>query len=137
MNGFKECKIIIPIAPVTKKNSQRILINPRSGRPFVAPSIKFKEYQENARPFVCQFGLYGGEYPVNIKCLFYMPTRRRVDLTNLLESVDDVLTHYGIITDDSSNYIGGHDGSRVFYDKDKPRTEIFIYPLKLEETREQ
>ena len=121
--------IKIPLNPITKKNSQRIFINGRTGRPFVVPSEKFKEYQENAGFFLRRFGRYSGEYPVNIRYLFYMKTKRRVDLTNLMESADDVLTHYGIIEDDSAAFIGGHDGSRVLYDKDNPRTEIYISKL--------
>ena len=63
---------------------------------------------------------------MNIKCLFYMPTRRLVDLTNLLEAVDDVMVNEGIIKDDNCRIVVSHDGSRVLYDKDNPRTEITI-----------
>lgn len=66
------------------------------------------------------------EEPVEVKCLFYMPTRRRVDLPNLLESIDDVLVRAGVLKDDHSGIIVSHDGSRVLYDKDNPRTEVFI-----------
>lgn len=123
-------KIIIPLPPITKKNSQEIHVNRRTGKRFVAPSQKFKEYQNNAGIFIKRAGAYSGEYPVNITCLFYMPKKYRVDLVNLLESIDDILTHYGVIVDDSARYIGGHDFSRVLYDKDNPRTEIYILPLE-------
>ena len=119
--------IIIPLPPITKKNSQQIFVNGRTGKPFVAPSQKFKEY-ENAAGFYIK-GRYSGGFPANVKCLFYMPTKRRVDLVNLLESIDDILTNYGVIPDDSAQYIGAHDGSRVLYDKDNPRTEITISEL--------
>lgn len=123
-------KIIIPLPPITKKNSQEIRVNRRTGKRFVAPSQKFKEYQNNAGFFIKRAGVYSGEYPVNITCRFYMPKKYRVDLVNLLESIDDILTHYGVIVDDSAQYIGGHDFSRVLYDKDNPRTEIYIQPLQ-------
>ena len=55
-----------------------------------------------------------------------MPTRRKTDLTNLLEAVDDILVHAGIIADDNYTIIASHDGSRVLYDKYRPRTEITI-----------
>jgi Holliday junction resolvase RusA-like endonuclease len=122
-------KIIIGLPPITKKNSQQIHVNRKTGARFIAPSEKYKQYENDAGFFFFHSGDYLGKYPVNVKCLFYMPTRRRVDLVNLLESVDDLLTHYGIIPDDSAQYIGGHDGSRVLYDKDKPRTEIYIETL--------
>jgi Holliday junction resolvase RusA-like endonuclease len=126
-------RYVIPLAPVTKKNSQTIAINRKTGKPFVLPSKKYQEYEYAAGYF-----LFRGdqkikpvkEYPVNVKCLFYMPTRRRVDLTNLLEAIDDILTRYGVVPDDNSNFIAGHDGSRVLYDHDNPRTEITITELK-------
>jgi len=51
---------------------------------------------------------------VNIKEVFYMPTRRRVDLTNLQEAIDDVLVKAEVIEDDCRDIIASHDGSKVF-----------------------
>lgn len=59
-----------------------------------------------------------------------MPSRRRVDLTNLLESADDALVAAGVLADDNSQIIVSHDGSRVLYDKDSPRTEVTISPYE-------
>lgn len=120
---------VIPLAPVTKKNSQTIAINRKTGKPFVLPSKKYQEYEYAAGHFL-KAGTDARQYPVNVKCLFYMPTRRRVDLTNLLEAIDDILTRYGVVPDDNSDFIAGHDGSRVLYDHDNPRTEITITELK-------
>ena len=58
-----------------------------------------------------------------------MKTRRKVDLTNLLEAVDDVLVFYNVVADDNYKVIAGHDGSRVLLDKENPRTEIYITAL--------
>jgi Holliday junction resolvase RusA-like endonuclease len=66
------------------------------------------------------------DYPVNVKCVYYMPTRRKVDLSNLLNSTLDILVHYGVLIDDNRNIVYSVDGSRVFYDKENPRTEIEI-----------
>ena len=63
---------------------------------------------------------------INVKALYYMPTRRRVDLTNLNEALHDCLVKHRCIIDDNSNIIFGTDGSRVLYDKDFPRTEVYI-----------
>ena len=38
----------------------------------------------------------------------------------------DILVDAGILEDDNSNIVAGHDGSRVLYDKENPRTEILI-----------
>ena len=69
------------------------------------------------------------DYPVNIKCVYYMQTRRKVDLTNLLSATMDCLVSSGVIVDDNRNIAGANDGSRVFYDKENPRVEITISDL--------
>ena len=121
-----EIKYTIKLAPITKKNSQQILTNKKTGRSFIAPSSRFKQYEREAAWFLRPRPPRPIECPLNIKCLFYMPTRRLVDLTNLLEAVDDVMVNEGIIKDDNCRIVVSHDGSRVLYDKDNPRTEIFI-----------
>lgn len=121
-----EIKYTIKLAPITKKNSQQILTNKKTGRSFIAPSSRFKQYEREAAWFLRPRPPRPIECPLNIKCLFYMPTRRLVDLTNLLEAVDDVMVNEGIIKDDNSRIVVAHDGSRVLYDKDNPRTEIYI-----------
>ena len=73
------------------------------------------------------------ECMVNVKCLFYMQTRRKVDQLNLLATVDDLLVEMKILADDSCRIVAGHDGSRVFYDKENPRTEIIITKIETEE----
>ena len=115
----------IPIPPITKKNSQQILLNKSTGKPFVMPSKQFKDYEKAALWFIPK-RRQPIDFPVNIKCVFYMPTRRKCDLTNLLEAVDDIMVKSGLLADDNFTIIYSHDGSRVFYDKDKPRTEICI-----------
>jgi Holliday junction resolvase RusA-like endonuclease len=66
------------------------------------------------------------DFPVNICCTFYMKTKRRVDGLNLLAAIDDILVKHGILEDDSREFVAGHDGSRVYYDKTSPRVEIVI-----------
>ena len=123
---MNEQRIILPIVPITKKNHSQIIMV--KGRPMLIPSKQYKQYEKD-----CGFFLANVEPfldPCNMKCLYYMPTRRRVDLVNLLEATCDILVHYGILIDDNSNYVVGHDGSRVFYDKENPRTEIHLTEVK-------
>lgn len=117
-------KFTIPLAPVTKKNSQRIVLNRKTGRPLIMPSAAYKDYEREAALFVPRGVTI--KTPVNVKCLFFMPTRRKCDLTNLLEAIDDILVKAGLLIDDNYTVIESHDGSRVYYDKDRPRTEIII-----------
>ena len=124
-------KLTIPLPPITKKNSQRILKNRFTGRRFIAPSEQYKQYEQQALKFLGVERLSPLiNYPVNVKCLFYMPTKRKCDLTNLLEAVDDILVTAGVLADDNYTIIESHDGSRVFYDKERPRTEIYIEVAK-------
>lgn len=117
-------KFTIALPPVSKKNSQQILTNKATGRSFIMPSKVFKDYEKAALWYVPR-GKYI-DYPVSVKCLFYMPTLRPCDLTNLCEAVDDVLVEAGLLADDNYGIINNHDGSRVLYSKENPRTEIYI-----------
>lgn len=118
----------IPLAPISKKNSQRILKNKKTGKRFISPSEQYKQYERDAMYFIPRGHCI--DYPVNVKCLFYMPTRRKVDLTNLLEAIDDIIVKAGLLADDNYTIIESHDGSRVYYDKENPRTEITITKFK-------
>lgn len=119
---------VIPLPPVTKKNSQRIIkVN---GRPIIIPSAKYVAYERES--IKCLQAYFGGkeppkiDYPCNVKCEFYMPNRRRVDKSNLEEAAHDVLVRAGILVDDNRDVIATTDGSIVLYDKDNPRTVITI-----------
>ncbi|KYH35852.1 endodeoxyribonuclease RusA [Clostridium tepidiprofundi DSM 19306] len=118
-------KIIIPIAPITKKNSQQILINKRTGRRFIAPSQQYKHYAKECSYYIKPLK-EPIDYEVNVKCIYYMPSRRKTDLTNLMEATHDVLVDCGILKDDNYKIIKSVDGSRVLYDRNNPRTEIYI-----------
>lgn len=126
-------EFIIHEQPVSKKNSQQILVNRGTGRPFISPSKKYKEYEKAALRELTDQGLKysyekGVDFPLtgayNVRCVFYMGTRRAVDLVNMLECACDVLVKAGVLEDDNCNIVISHDGSRVLYDKENPRTEI-------------
>ena len=123
---------MIPLNPKTKKNTQQIVINKTTGRPFIMQNSKYKEYEKNAGWFLKKLPKPINE-PVNVKCVFYRETRIRCDLTNLLEAIDDVLVTYGVLADDNYTVIVGHDGSRVYIDKENPRTEITIETVENQE----
>lgn len=124
--NMPEVKYTIKLPPVTKKNSQQILTNRATGRQFIMPSAKYKQYEREAAWFLKPRPLRPIECAVNVKCEFYMPNRRRTDLNNLLEAVTDLLVHAGILADDHYGIVASHDGSRCYLSKDNPRTEITI-----------
>lgn len=114
--------------PRTKKNSSRIIkIKLNNGKSYnkVMPSKQFEQYQKDCVWFlpklsepICQ--------PVNLSCVYYMGTRRKVDLLNLLNATADILVHYGVLADDNKDIVASVDGSRVLYDKGNPRAEICV-----------
>ena len=124
---YKRLTIDVPGVARTKKNSSRIINRKVNGKliPMVIPSKAFTEYQELCGWHIRPKGIKI-DYPVNVKCLFYMPNRRRVDLVNLLESICDILVHYEVLKDDDCKIVVGHDGSRVLLDRENPRTKIVI-----------
>lgn len=119
-------QIVIPIAPVTKKNHQSIVR--AKGRLMVVPSKQFTGYQKACEPYMPNLDA-PIDYPIELACKFYMPTHRRVDAVNLMQAVCDILVKYKVIADDNSNIIASFDGTRVLYDKEQPRTEITITPI--------
>lgn len=116
-------KIIIPIAPRTKKNSQRIVIV--KGRPIIMPSKPYVEYEKKCKQYMPKLDK-PIDYPINLKVTYYMETRRKCDLTNLLQATCDILVKYGILEDDNYSIVASFDGSKAEYDKSSPRVEIFI-----------
>lgn len=115
--------------PVTKKNSQRILMT-RTGRPFIMPSKQYEQYRRDCLRQITGDAKKRIEKRVNVKYLFYMGTRRKVDLTNLEEALDDILVDAGVLADDNSRIVAAHDGSRVLYSKENPRVEIEIEEME-------
>lgn len=130
-------KFVISGNPVTKKNSQQILVNRKTGRPFISPSAKYKAYAKEAiRELVLQSVRVGNscfdfpiDAPCNVSCVYYMGTKRKVDLANLIEASNDILVEAGILLDDNCAVASMHDGSEVRYDKQNPRVEIEITPI--------
>ena len=121
-------EIKIPLLCRSKKNSQQILKNKRTGKYFISQSDLYKIFEY-------QCGLFIGhlktkiDYPVNIKCIFYVPDKRKRDLTNLENAIADILVKYEVLIDDNYNIIAGWDGSRIIYQKN--REEIIIEITKI------
>ena len=59
-----------------------------------------------------------------------MGTRRKCDITNLLQATCDILVKYGALDDDNYTIVASTDGTRVFYDKENPKTIIEITKIE-------
>lgn len=125
-------KLTIYGNPVTKKNSQRILYKfTKFGRktPFIAPSKAYVDYETD-----CLRQIKRPRSPIsarlNVRCVYYMKTARRVDLANLIEATTDILVKARVLEDDNSKIVAAHDGSRVELDRENPRVEIEIEEME-------
>ena len=139
-------KFTLPVRPRTKKNTPMILwrkqpFQIKIGKvivanipytPFIAPSTGYSDFEHDSLPYFNHVKSTAGviNYPVNCECIFYMDARRKVDLANLLNAVDDAMVKAGLIIDDNRDIIAGHDGSRVLHDKANPRIEITILEMQ-------
>ena len=121
-------RIIIPMLCRSKKNSQQILINSKTHRPFVAQSKLYKEFEQNCGYFLSKYKT-NIDYPVNIKATFYVPDKKKRDLTNLENAIADILVKYKVIADDNYNIIQSWDGSRIIYEKGREETIIELEEL--------
>ena len=121
----------LDVVPHSKKNSSQICTL-KNGKTILLPSKLYKQFEKECLSLISKDLKVNINTPVNIKAHFYCKTKRKIDLTNLLEALDDMLVKAGVIEDDNRNIIAAHDGSRVYWDKERPRIEIWIEELKEE-----
>lgn len=120
-------KFTIPLNPVSKKNSNEIVKHGNKRR--IIASEAYRNYEKQAVLLIPWEAKQNIDYPVNIKALYFRKTRHRVDKTNLESALMDTLVTAGVLKDDSAlnpEIVVTTDGSKVFYDKENPRTEVTI-----------
>lgn len=125
--------IKIPLLARPKKNSQQILKNSKTGKYFISQSKAYKNFERECGLFLSKYRGLMISYPINLKCLFYVSDRIKRDLTNLENSIADILVKYEVLKDDNYNILAGWDGSRIIY-RPKVEPEIVIEITKMEES---
>ena len=123
-------KIIIPGRPITKKNSQRIALNRRTGEHHIIQSEQYVIYEEAS---LWELRLYRGKKydgPIQVTAHYWMPNKRSwPDLMGVLQATCDILQKAGIITNDRN--VVSLDGSPIVgVDRGNPRTEIIIQEMR-------
>ena len=125
---------VIRLDPRTKKNHQtiagkgpRCFVCGKPARQFIRQGRANTEYSARAAAYLTPRPAKPIAGTVRIVYRLYMQTRRRVDDLNLYAALDDILVKEKILADDNISVIRSRDGSRVFYDKENPRAEIYIY----------
>lgn len=118
-------KIVIPLLCRSKKNSQQIIPNPRTGKSMLIQSKLYYQFERDCGYFLKRFARHI-DYPINLKVTFFVPDRRKRDLTNLENAIADIMIKYGVIKDDNYNIVTGWDGSRIVFEKGREETIIEI-----------
>lgn len=118
-------KITIPVVPRSKKNSQRIIINPRTKRPMIIQSKLYTNFERECGLYLKKYKC-NIDYSINLKIEFYVPDKRRRDIANYIEAIQDILVNYEVIKDDNYNIVYSLNGTRMYVDKENPRVEIEI-----------
>lgn len=118
-------KIIIPIIPRSKKNSQQIIYNPKIKRPMIIQSKLYASFERECGKFLKEYKS-NIDYSINLKIEFYVPDKRKRDIANYIEAIQDILVKYEVLKDDNYNIVYSLDGTRMHVDKENPRVEIEI-----------
>lgn len=130
-------KYVVPLEPRTKKNHQMIAgsgakcpVCHKPAMQFVRQGKANTEYSLLVPPFLQPRPSEPLEGPIHIVYHCYMGTKCRIDDLNIYAALDDILTAAGILSDDNVKVIRCRDGSFVDYDKENPRSEIYIYRME-------
>lgn len=125
---------VIPLDTRTKKNHMTIAgtgarcpVCRKHKKQFVRQGRANTEYTARASQYFRKKPHTPISSPVWLVYRVYTQTQRVVDDLNLYASLDDILVKEKVLKDDNRKIIRSRDGSRVLYDKENPRAEIYIY----------
>lgn len=119
----------IPVKPRTKKNHQEFIRPGQGSRVIAIPSKQYRQFEADCLWTIPARAKLGIDYPVNVKVVYYVDSKRKVDRTNLESAVMDMLVKAGVLKDDSAinpAIAVTTDGSKVLIDRQNPRIEIEI-----------
>lgn len=91
----------------SKKNSKRILRNRKTGRPYIGSSKEHDAWIAEHVPALQCFcpGQKTLAWPLHIEYIFRPIHKYRFDLSNKIESINDLLVDAGIIEDDNHRIV--------------------------------
>ena len=69
-------KIVVEVIPRSKKNSQEIIFNKRTGRRMVIQNKRYTEFENDCKWFMPKLEK-PINYPINLSCHFYVNDARR------------------------------------------------------------
>jgi len=122
-------KITIPITPRSKKNSQEIVFNRKTGHRMVIQNKKYTEFEKECKKYIPNIDT-PIDYPINLQCKFYVPDARKRDIANYLEAIQDILVKYKVLSDDNYNIVSSLNGCSMEIDRENSRIEINIEKIR-------
>lgn len=123
-------KFELPLLTRPKKNSQQVFVNHNTGKPFITQSKQYKEFEKKCWIYLQAYSDLNIDYPINLKCTFVVPDKRKRDIVNLLNAIQDILVKYHVLKDDNYNIVQSLDGTRIIYQKDVEKTIIEITKIE-------
>jgi Holliday junction resolvase RusA-like endonuclease len=115
--------------PPSKKNSKRILVNKRTGKRFISSSLRHKEWHDLQMKLMA---IHKVERTMFEKCYimigFRVSDKIKRDLTNMADSIMDLLVDYGVIKDD--NYHVVNSLHLYYYFEPLDHVTINVEPIK-------
>lgn len=119
--------------PPSQKNSKRIMKNIKTGRPILIKSSKFYRWEKDVlrQAKDDKVPKLNIDYPVMAEILVYRKNKHGGvgDVPNFIQAPLDFLVKVGVLKDDNRDIVFGVDGSRLFFDYEKPRIEIKLYKI--------
>lgn len=111
----------VPSKKNSKQRTWKMLISSKSYQE--REKKQLKELKKQVDPL----GIAEG---VKVKYIFYMPDNRVADLSNKVESINDLFVKYGLIKDDNRKILNELYIVCSWVDKENPRVEIEIFNKK-------
>lgn len=105
----------------SKKNQKQ-----RTGRFLVSSKAYQEREKEQLKSLVGQVEQLRLNQELKVNYKFYMPDNRKSDLSNKVESINDLLVKYWLLEDDNRMIIKELNMRCEWVDKNNPRCEIVI-----------
>ncbi len=116
---------VVNVNPRSKKNSQEIVFNRKTGKRMVIQNKRYTEFEKECKQYMPKLDK-PIDYPINLQCKFYVCDARKRDIANYLEAIQDVLVKYKVLEDDNYNIVSSLNGCSMEIDRVSPRCEITI-----------
>lgn len=116
---------VVNVNPRSKKNSQEIVFNRKTGKRMVIQNKRYTEFEKECKQYMPKLDK-PIDYPINLQCKFYVCDARKRDIANYLEAIQDVLVKYKVLEDDNYNIVSSLNGCSMEIDRENSRIEISI-----------